>query len=170
MAKSNAQLTAEIEKLTMAHEVMVKDAAKQKAKDAEEIEALKKANEDLKAKAEAAKAAANQQRLAKAEEQKKGMRAKLDAEEKQWVQVFYKGLKDGVDFGFTYENVPFRLFSGAPVLLPVSVIKHLKGRFYPIILLKQGEAGQPVKVKGKHYNFTVQTCEPPEEAPQKAVG
>jgi len=161
MAKTNAQLTAEIEKLSKAHEVMVREAEKQKAADAKTIE-------DLKAKAEAIKVEAKKQREAKAEEQQKGMKAKFGAEPHQWVQVFYKGLKDGVDFPFNYEGVQFLLYSGKPVSLAESVIKHLKGCGYPIIIEKQGEAGQPIKVHGYHHNFNVVNCEAPDTV--KAAG
>ena len=161
MAKTNAQLTADIAKLTKAHEVMVKDAEKQKASDAAKIEALTKETEDLKAKAEAMKAAAKKQREEKAEIQAKGMKAKFDAEPHHWVQVFYKGLKDGVDFAFNFEGIQFLLYSGVPIFLAESVIKHLKGCGYPIIIEKQGEAGQPIKGHGRHHNFNVVNCEAP---------
>jgi len=154
MAKSNAQLTAEIEKLTKAHEVMVKEAEEQKESDAKTIAGLKAKNEEL-------KAATAKRRQEQAEKDKKNVKARLDAEEHQWVQVFYKGLKDGVDFNFNYEGVQFVLYSGEPVELPVSVIKHLKTRGYPIITEKQGETGLPVKVQGYHHNFNVVNCEAP---------
>lgn len=162
MAKTVAQLQAELVKLTKAHDVMVKEAEKQKADDAEVIEKLKKENEAI-------KTAAKKQREEKAEIQKKGMKAKLDAEPHEWVQVFYKGLKDGVDFAFNYEGIQFVLYSGIPVSLAKSVISHLKGCGYPIIIEKQGEAGQPIKVHGRHHNFNVVNCNPPEVA-EKVAG
>lgn len=170
MAKTNAQLTADIEKLTKAHEVMVKEAEKKKAEDAAKIEALTKETEDLKAKAEAAKAVAKKQQEEKAAENIKDMQAKFDAEPHHWVRVFYKGMDDGVDFGFLYEGIQFKLYSGKPFFLAESVIKHLKGCAYPITTLKQGEAGVgPVKVKGKHHNFNVVNCEAPEKVAKVAV-
>jgi len=162
MAKTNAQLTADIAKLTKAQEVMVKEAEKQAAEDAKTIE-------DLKAKNEQIKAEAKKQRQEKAEIHVKDMRAKFDAEPHQWVQVFYKGLKDGVDFAFNFEGVQFVLYSGVPVNLAKSVIKHLKGCGYPITIEKQGEAGQPIKVHGRHHNFSVVNCEPPKEEVKTAV-
>lgn len=160
MAKTVAQLTAEMAKLTKAHDVMVKEAEEKKAEDAAKIEALTKENEAIKAETK-------KQRKEKAEEAKKSIRARLDGEPHHWVQVFYQGLDDGVDFGFTYEGIPFKLYSGKPVSLPESVIKHLKGCAYPITKLKQGEAGQgKVKVHGRHHNFNVVNC----EAPAKAAG
>ena len=164
MAKTVDQLTAEMAKLSKAHDVMVKAFEKQKAADSAKIEALTKETEDLKAKAEAIKAAAKKQREEKAEDQRKGMQAKLDAEQHQWVQVFNKGLSDGVDFPFNYEGVQFVLYSGRPKFLPESVIKHLKGCGFPITIEKQGEAGQAVKVAGYHHNFNVVNCEAPEKA------
>jgi len=154
MAKTVAQLEAEMARLTKAHEVMVKESEKLKAEDAKKIE-------DLKAKNEAMKVAAKKQHQEQAEEQVKDMQAKLDAEPHQWVKVFYKGLKDGVDFAFNYECIQFLLYSGQPVELAESVIKHLKGCAYPITIEKQGEAGQPVKVHGKHHRFSVENCETP---------
>lgn len=170
MAKTNAQLTADIANLTKAHDVMVKDAEKKKSEDAKEIEALKKANEELKAKAEAMKAEAKKQREEKAAVQAKDMKDKFDAEPHHWVQVFNKGLDDGVDFAFCYEGVQFKLYSGKPVSLAESVIKHLKGCGLPITKLKQGEAGQgAVKVKGRHHNFNVVNCEAPRKEVKTAV-
>lgn len=169
MTKTNAQLTAEMAKLTNAHEVMVKEAEKKKKADAAKIEALTKETEDLKAKAEAAKVAAKKQREEKAAENVKDVQARLDAEPHHWVQVFNKGIDDGVDFGFCYEGIQFKLYSGKPDFLPESLIKHLKGCAYPIATLKQGEAGVgPVKVRGKHHNFNVVNCEKP-EAPAKVA-
>jgi len=162
MAKTDAQLEAELKKLTKAHDKMVKAAEKKAAEDAKTIE-------DLKAKAEAAKAEAKKQREEQTKNDKKNMQAKLDAEPHQWVQVFYKGLKDGVDFAFNYEGIQFVLYSGKPKYLAESVIKHLKTRGYPIIIEKQGEAGQPVKVQGFHHNFNVVNCEPPKEEVKTAV-
>lgn len=169
MAKTNAQLAAEMAKLTEAHLVMVKATEKQKAEDAEKIEALTKETEDLKVKAEAAKVAAKKQREEKAVESVKDMQAKLDAEPHQWVQVFYKGLKDGVDFSFNYEGIQFMLYSGKPVELAESLIKHLKGCGYPEPVEKQGEAGQPIKVHGFHHNFNVVNCEAPKKEVKTAV-
>lgn len=170
MAKSNAQLEAELAKLTEAHEVMVKSAVKQNKLDAATIAILKKTNEKkdrdneaLKAKNEAMKASAKKQREEKAEVQKSSMQAKLDAEPHHWVQVFYKGLADGVDFAFNYEGVQFVMHSGKPVFLAISVINHLKTRSFPITTEKQGEAGQPVRVFGRHHNFSVVNCEEPEK-------
>ncbi len=165
MAKTNAQLTAEMARLSKAHEVMVREAEKKKAEDAAKIEALTKETEDLKARAEAAKLATRKQREEKAAENVKDIQARLDAEPHHWVQVFNKGLDDGVDFGFCYEGIQIKLFSGKPVFLAESLIKHLKGCAYPITTLKQGEAGVgAVKVAGKHHNFNVVNCEKPEEA------
>lgn len=165
MAKTNAQLTAEMAKLTKAQEVMVKEAEKKKAEDAAKIEVLTKETEELKAKAEAAKATAKKQREEKAAENVKDIQAKLDAEPHKWVKVFYQGMDDGVDFGFNYEGIQFKLYSGKPVHLAESVIKHLKGCAYPITTLKQGEAGVgAVKVHGRHHNYNVVNCEEPEKA------
>lgn len=175
MAKTNAQLTADLAKLTKTHEVMVEEAEKQKNVDALAVAILKKVNEkneklieELKAAAEAAKAVAKKQREEKAEENVKDMKAKLDAEEHQWVQVYQRGLKDDVDFAFNYEGVQFVLYSGVPVSLALSVIKHLKGCGYPIITEKQGEAGQPVIVHGKHNRYSVVNCEKPPKAVKAA--
>lgn len=162
MAKTNAQLTADIAKLSKAHDVMVKEAEKKKAADAAKIEALTKETEELKANAK-------KQRQEKAAEQVKDMKARLDAEPHHWVQVFNKGLDDGVDFGFTYEGITFKMYSGKPVKLAESVIKHLKGCAYPITTLKQGEAGQAVKVAGFHHNFNVVNCEAPKKDAKAAV-
>lgn len=162
LRKSEQKHTKELAKLTKAHDEMVRETAKQAAEDLFTIE-------DLKAKAEAAKAEAKKQREEKAEEHKKDMKAKLDAEPHQWVQVFYKGLKDGVDFAFNYEGIQFLLYSGVPIFLAESVIKHLKGCGYPIIIEKQGEAGQPIKVHGRHHNFNVVNCEAPKEDVKTAV-
>jgi len=148
-----------------------------KKKSAKELEALKKANEalikkaeDLMAKAEAAKAQAKKQREEKAAESVKGMQAKLDAEPHHWVQVFSKGLDDGVDFGFNFEGIQFKLYSGKAVHLAESVIRHLKGCAFPITTLKQGEAGLgAVKVHGRHHNYNVVNCEAPTEAPAKVA-
>jgi hypothetical protein len=126
-------------------------------------EALKKEKEDLEARAEAMRAEAKKQKEEKAAEQIKGMNARLDAEPHHWVQVFNKGLDDGVDFGFRFEGVQFKLYSGKPVYLAESVIKHLKGCGHPIVKLKQGEAGQAVKEEGFHHNFNVVNCEAPAE-------
>jgi len=162
-AKTAAQLQTELKQanarmaeLTEAHEVMVKAAAADKEKAAETI---KKQADRI----ESIKAEAKKQREEKAEVQKKDMKAKLDAEPHHWVQVFYKGLKDGVDFAFNYEGIQFVLNSGVPFYLAESVIKHLKGCGYPTIIEKQGEAGQPIKVHGRHLNFNVVNCEAPEE-------
>lgn len=160
-AKTVAELTAHIAELTKAHDVMVKEAKKEKAVAAEKIEALTKEAEDLKAKAEAAKVAAKKQREEKAAESVKDMQAKLDAEPHQWVQVFNIGLDDGVDFAFNYEGIQFVLYSGKPKHLAESVIKHLKTRGFPITTEKQGEAGQPISVHGFHHNFNVVNCEEP---------
>lgn len=162
MAKTVAQLTAEMAKLTNANDVMVREAEKQKTEDAKTIE-------DLQAKIEAIKVEAKKQREEKAEVQKKDMKAKFDAEPHQWVQVFYKGLKDGVDFAFNYEGIQFVLYSGKPVSLAESVISHLKGCGYPVLIEKQGEAGQPIKVHGRHHNFNVVNCEEPEKVAEKVA-
>lgn len=175
MTKTAAQLAAEIAKLTEAHEIMVKEAEKKKAEDAAQIKALKKTGEkllkeaeDLKAKAEAARNEAKKQRDKKAEEQQKGMRALLKASPHHWVQVFNSGMDDGTDFSFTYEGLLFRLISGKPVFLSEILINHLKKCRRPKAKLRQGEAGQAVKVEGFHYNFNVVNCEKPE--PVKATG
>lgn len=133
-------------------------------------EAQAKELEELKAKAEADKLAAKKRIEEQAKAQVKDTQARLDAEPHQWVQVFNQGLADGVDFGFHYEGVGFKLYSGRPVKLPESVIKHLKGCSFPIIIEKQGEAGQgPVRVHGKHHNFNVVNCEPPEKEAKSDV-
>lgn len=151
MAKSKADLESELK------------ATKQK------LATATKEVGDLKAKAEAMKLAAKQQREAKAVENKKDMRSKIKAAPHQWVQVFAQGLDDGVDFAFNYEGLQFRLISGQPVYLSEILIKHLRACRRPRTKLKQGEAGQAVKVEGWHHNFNVVACEAPDKA-EVAVG
>lgn len=169
MDKTVAQLTADIKRLTKAHEVMVKDAAGKSAKAAADIKALREANAEMTKSLEDMKIAAKKQREEKAEVQVKGMKAKIDAEPHHWVQVFNQGLDDGVDFNFTYEGIPFKLYSGKAVYLPESVIKHLKSSGFPITTEEQGEAGQPVIVAGRHHNFNVVNCEAPKVPAKIAV-
>ena len=159
MAKTVAQLTEDIEKLTKAHEVMVKDAEKQKTSSAQTIEKLKAENAKI-------KGAAKKQQQAKAEADKSSMKEKIRKSKHEWVQVFNKGLADGVDFTFTFENLMFRLISGEAVYLSVLVINHLKMCRRPQTKLSQGEAGTPVKHAGYHHNFNVVNCEPPVNAEQ----
>jgi hypothetical protein len=163
MAKTVAELTAELAKLTEAHDVMVKDAEKKKTTADATIEKLKAANTSL-------KEGAKKQQKAKAEADKTGWKEKIRTSEHQWVQVFNKGLADGVDFTFTFENLMFRLISGEAVYLSVLVINHLKLCRRPQTKLRQGEAGTPVKHAGYHHNFNVVNCEPPikEEQPDPA--
>ena len=160
-AKTAADLKADLERLTKAHEVMEKD------KEAT-IEQLKESNKQLLAVIEKMKAAAKEERLAKAEDAKKTMQEKIKASPHQWVQVFNTGLDDGVDFVFNYEGVSVRLISGEPIFLSEILIDHLKKCGRPRVLLKQGEAGGKVRVKGFHHNFNIVNCEPPED--KKAVG
>jgi hypothetical protein len=97
------------------------------------------------------------------------MRALIKASKHKWVQVFHKGLKDGIDFSFTYEGMIFKLYSGMPVCLSEIIINHLKMCRRPQTKLSQGEAGGAPKMqKGYYYNFAVQDCEPPtkEEVPE----
>jgi len=136
-----------------------------------ELAALKKTSEaqakeleEIKAKVEADKAAAKKRVEEQAIAKVKSTQSRLDAEPHHWVKVFNQGLADGVDFGFQYEGVGFKLYSGTPVELPESVIKHLKGCSFPIIVEKQGEAGQgPIRVHGRHHNFHVESCEAPDK-------
>lgn len=127
----------------------------------EQAKALEQAN----ARIEMMKADAKRQREEKATASVKDMKAKLDAEPHHWVRVFNTGVDDGIDFAFNYEGIQFRMISGDPIYLAESVIAHLKSCGYPKAKLKQGEAGQPVKVKGFHHNYNVVSC----EAPQKAA-
>jgi len=92
------------------------------------------------------------------------MRAKLEKEEHQWVSVFHKALKDGTDFSFDYEGLHYKLASGSPIKLSVSVIKHLKNCHFPQAKYDQGEAGQAVKTEGQYHRFAVVNCEEPEKA------
>lgn len=153
MAKTIAALEAELRE--------------SKKRSAEEIEKLRKANEDLLKEQEKIKAEAKKRREGKATEQVLSVKARLDAEPHRWVKVFYVGMDEGVDFGFMYEGIQFWMISGKPIELAESVIKHLKGCGFPIAKLKQGVAGQPVKVEGFHHNYNVVECEAP---PQKAAG
>lgn len=162
MAKTVAELQAELKakedelkKLTKAHETIVADNEKT-------IEQLRSEKEKLEAKAEEARAEAKKQREQKAEEDKRKMAARIKASPHHWVQVFNTGLQDGVDFAFNFEGLQFRLISGEPVYISEIIINHLKRCGYPKVKLKQGEAGQPVKVEGFHHNFNVVACNAPE--------
>lgn len=151
MAKSQEKLAAELKAANKANE------------------ALKKANEALVKKAEETKAVAKKQREEKAEETKMSVRARVNAAPHHWVQVFNTGLDDGVDFSFNYEGLIFKLFSGAPVKLSQILIVHLRSCRRPKTKLKQGEAGQTVKVAGWHHNFNVVNCEAPAESETAAM-
>lgn len=150
MAKTNEQLKAELAKLTKAHDVIVKENEEKIAAQAETIESMK--------------ARATEERKAKAKTDKKTWEARIKAAPHHWVQVFNKGLEDGVDFAFNFEGLQFRLLSGQPVYLSEILINHLKLCRRPQVKLKQGEAGTKVKTKGFHYNFNVVNCNPPESA------
>lgn len=155
MAKSKAEL--ELAKLKEDN----KKLAKEKEQLRKDNEDLIKAHEELKSKIKAEKEAAKKQREEKTVEQVKGMKAKLDAEPHRWVRVFNAGLDEGVDFGFRYEGVQFKLYSGKPIELAESVISHLIKCGRPKAKLKQGEAGQAVKEEGFHHNYNVVPCEAP---------
>jgi hypothetical protein len=155
MAKTVAELTAELKKLTKAHDVIVKENEEKIAAQAETIESLKKK--------------ATEERKAKAAEDKKSWKDRIKAAPHKWVQVFNTGLAAGVDFAFNFEGQQIRLISGEPVFLSEIIINHLKQCRRPIVKLKQGEAGTKVKVHGFHYNFNVVNCEDPTlkaEAPE----
>jgi len=143
---------------------------KSKAELEAELDALKESNkklleesEALKAEEEKRKAEAKRQLEEKAKNHTRSIKDRLDAEPHHWVRVFNTGLNDGVDFAFNYEGIQFRMISGDPIYLAQSVINHLKLCGYPKTKLKQGEAGQPVKVEGFHHNYNVVNCEAPEK-------
>ena len=88
---------------------------------------------------------------------------KLAKEPRIWVRVFNRDLEENVDFGFTFEGHRWHLVNGAVTQLPQSVITHLNGIHYPQVKLKQGEAGQAVKVEGSYHRFAITNVEAPKE-------
>ena len=151
------QLQADLAKLTNAHDVMVKQNIKDKESAKKVIDGLTKKVEQEKAQAKKSREEAVAKTVSK-------MRALIDASRHIWVQVFHKGLKDGVDFSFNYEGLQYKLYSGVPVNLSEIIIDHLKMCRYPQAKLRQGEAGGAPKLqKGYHNNFHVVNCEQPEK-------
>lgn len=89
---------------------------------------------------------------------------KLKTEPRLWVRVFNRDLAEGIDFGFTFEGHRYHLMNGEVVQLPQSVITHLNGVHYPQTKLKQGEAGQAIKVEGSYHRFAITSVEAPKES------
>lgn len=155
------QLQAELAKLTKATDVILRQNVKDK-------EAAKEVIDGLKKKLDQEKEQAKKQREDSTAKTISKIRALIKASKHHWVQVFHKGLKDGVDFSFNYEGLQYKLYSGKPVNLSEIIINHLKSCRRPQTKLEQGETGgAPKMTAGWYNNFAVVNCEKPETVPVK---